>query len=401
MLQKTELQSICFIVNYNLYESKRYFTHHLADSLAKLGVRIKIVDVQEGPLSSEALKEMIDFRPDLTCSFNTLLPISEDRYLGDVLHIPHLSILLDPAIYSTALTRSPFSILSCVDRDDCHLLETSGFPRVFFFPHAVEKSLIGSGKHEKTHEVVFLGSCYDYESLRVSWRQQNPENINQVLDDAIDIVFSDNRTSLAEALTKAWSATGRSPEGVDFPALFYYLDNYTRGRDRVELIRAIKDAPVHVYGALSSDNAVGVLGWSPYLAGNKNVTVHPQVSFTESMHILQHSKIALNSMPFFKNGSHERVLTALAAGALPVTTDTVFFRENFKENEEIVFYQPKKWENVNALIHRYLEDEGLRQEVVARGSLIVEQKFTWDCRAKEMLQSLSSLFKPREESGGG
>lgn len=386
------LKKICLIVNYNMYESKRYFTQKFAEALERRGIQTRIIDVAESQLSAASIGDIVRFSPDLTCSFNTLLPTSENRHLWDLLETPHWSILLDPAIYSTNLAHSPYSIISCVDRDDCSMLQKSGFDRAFFWPHAVEKELIGTGEAKKSFEVVFLGSCYDYESLRVSWRTQCSEPVSKILDDAIDIVFSDNRTSLAAALVQAWGAAKLPLQGVDFPTLFYYLDNYTRGRDRVELIRAVKDIPVHVFGALSDDNAVGILGWSPYLSACKNVTVHPAVPFSEGLEILRRSKIALNSAPFFKNGSHERVLTALACGALPITTDTIFFREHFKEGEEIAFYHPKKWDLVNATIKEYLDNAEKRKQAVQAGAKIVAKSFTWDKRVDEFLQAASDIL---------
>lgn len=394
MANVPSLKKICLIVNYNMYESKRYFTERFAEALERKEITTRIIDVNEGPLSADIIGSIVRFGPDLTCSFNTLMPTGENRFLWDVLQTPHWSILLDPAIYSTSLAQSPYSILSCVDKDDVPLLAGSGFDRAFFWPHAVEKEMIGTGDKEKVYDAVFLGSCYDYESLRVSWRQQNPENINKVLDDAIDLVFSDNRTSLAEALAKAWQAANIPPQGVDFPSLFYYLDNYTRGRDRVELIRAIKDVPVHVFGALSDDNAVGVLGWSPYLAANKNVTVHPPVSFAEGLNIQRKAKVALNSAPFFKNGSHERVLTALACGAVPLTTDTRYFREHFPEGKAAVYYQPLKWEHANEVVKEYVGDEKLRNELVQRGAEIVAKEYTWDKRVEDFMQA-SSVILPK------
>lgn len=387
------ISKICLIVNYNLYESKRYFTDKFAEALERKGLHTRIIDVQEGVLSADAMGSIVRFNPDLTCSFNTLLPVGDNRFLWDVINIPHWSILLDPALYSLNLTRSPYSMLSSVDKDDCANLLASGFNRAFFWPHAVERELIGSGETNKDLDVVFLGSCYDYESLRVSWQQQNSEAINKVLDDAIDLVFSDNHTSLSEALAKAWEAGRHSSQGVDFYSLFYYLDNYTRGRDRVELIRAIKDVPVHVYGSLSEDNAVGVLGWAPYLKGNKNVTVHPPLSFAEGLKVLRRAKISLNSTPFFKNGSHERVLTALACGALSITTDTKYFRESFQDGKGVVFYQPKKWEAVNELVGMHIGNEKRRQQLVEEGAQIVANGFTWDHRVDDFLRQAPQIYR--------
>jgi spore maturation protein CgeB len=331
------------------------------------------------------------FAPTLTCSFNSLLPVSETKFLWDLLEIPHLSILLDPALYSLHLTRSPYSILSCVDRADCGEIQAYQFDNVFFWPHAVERELIIEDDRKRPYEAVFLGSCYDYESLRASWKQRNPEALNKVLDDAIDLVFSEQRLSLAEALVQAWNVAKLDPTGVDFTALFYYLDNYTRGKDRVELIRSIKDTRVHVFGELSQDNAVGILGWSHYLASLPNVTVHPSVPFGEALNILKQSKICLNSMPFFKDGSHERVFASLACGAVPITSDSQFLREAFEDGKELFFYHMNQREAVDGIIKELLTNEPKRKEIALLGGQKVRKEHTWDNRVDQLLKEFPKI----------
>lgn len=174
--------------------------------------------------------------------------------------------------------------------------------------------------------------------------------------------------------------------------MYYYLDNYTRGKDRVELIRSIKDARVHVFGETSQDNAVGILGWKQYLAGQKNVTINPSIPFGAAMHVMRKSKIILNSMPFFKNGTHERVLAGLACGAVPVTTENLFFREIFKDGEDILFYQMDKREDVNAKINQLLADESKREAMARRGAEKVKAGHTWDIRVEQLLTELPAIF---------
>lgn len=386
------LRRICLIVNYNLYESKRYFTEKFAEALERRGIETQIIDVKEQSLGPERIAALRKYAPDLTCSFNTLLPVSDDKFLWDFLETPHWSILLDPALYSLQFTRSPYTLLSCVDRTDVAYVKSSGFENAFFFPHAIEPELVSQGQ-ERPYEVVFFGSCYDYESLRASWRQRNPEAVNKVLDDAIDLVFADHRTSLAEALVKAWNMSGLDPTGADFISLFYYLDNYTRGKDRVELIRSVKDARVHVFGELSTDNAVGILGWHPYLSGQSNVVLHPSVPFADYLTILQQSKICLNSMPFFKNGTHERVFTGLACGAVPITTDNIYFRDNFQPEKELCLYSMRDRRQVNSLINELLADESKRAAIALAGGQKVHQFHTWDQRVDALLEQLPAFIE--------
>jgi spore maturation protein CgeB len=386
------LNKVCFIVNYNLYESKRHFTRKLAEAMNRKGIETHIIDAMENTLNANAMASLRRYGPDLTCSFNSLLPASDNQFLWDILQIPHLAILVDPAIYSIHLTRSPYSILSCVDRDDCDEVRNYQFDNVFFWPHAVEKELNADEGRERPYEVVFLGSCYDYESLRASWRQRNPELINKVLDDAIDLVFGDTKITLAHALVQAWNASKADPAGIDFTSLFYYLDNYTRGKDRVELIRSIKSARVHVFGDRSTDNAVGILGWPQYLASQSNVVVHPSVPFGQALQILKQSKICLNSMPFFKNGSHERIFIGLACGSVPVTSESRYFREVFREGEELLFYSMRDRAPVDGVIQSLLKDEKRRAEIAHKGREKVMANHTWDVRVDQLLEALPPIL---------
>lgn len=392
------LKKICLLTNYNLYESKRYFTEKLAEALERKNIKTKIIDAREGTLGADIIGAIQRFAPDITASFNSLDPIAEKKYLCDFLETPHISFLVDPVFYSTFLVESPYSIVTCVDRNDLAAIRSNGFPNAFFWPHAVERELAAPRNAERPFDVVFLGSCYDYESLRVSWQQRNSAAFNQVLDDAIDIVFSHEHISLAQALVQAWNASGNSPEGVDFMALYYYLDNYTRGKDRVELIRSIKDIPVHVFGELSPDNAVGILGWAPYLAAQKNVTIHPSVPFNEALQIMKQSKIVLNSMPFFRDGTHERIFTALACGCLSVTSESIYLREHFRDGEGIVFYSAKHRSDVNAFINDILKHEHKREEAAAHGREKVLLHHTWDVRVAELLEKLPSILERIEIS---
>lgn len=387
------MRKVCLLTNYNLYESKRYFTEKLAEAMQRHGIDTRIVDARQAALDAETIAAMHRFAPDFTCSFNSFEKTSADgRYLWDFLKIPHVSFLVDPSFYSTTLTGSPFSIISCVDRNDCEVIRASGFENVFFWPHAVERELAPDAKVERIYDVVLMGSCYDYESLRLSWQQRQPATLNRMMDNAIDMVMSDDTIPVAQALVKAWNAAAIDPQGVDFVSLYNYLDTYTRGKDRIDLIRAIKNARVHVFGELAPDNAVGILSWPQYLGAQSNVTLHPSVPFGASMDILKRAKIVLNSMPFFRDGSHERIFTALACGALPCTSESKYLHEQFKEGEELVFYRVGHKDEANACIEALLADEGKRKAAAAKGREKVMQHHTWDSRVQELMRVLPPML---------
>lgn len=385
------IKKICILTNYNFYESKRHFTLALAAALNRRGIESKILDVRENALGAAEISSIVRFGPDVTCSFNSLLPLSKNQFLWDFLEIPHLSILVDPALYSINLINSPYSILSTVDRYDYNDIRSNGFNNVFFWPHAVEADIKYNEKDERPFDVVFLGSCYDYEMLQASWKEVLSEAHCRVLNDAIDIVLGEPYTSLAQALVKAWSSSNLPHDGVNFMQLFYYLDYYTRGKDRVDLINSIQDADIHIFGDLSQDIAGSILGWPQYLSSHPRVNIYPSVKFDEVFEILKKSKICLNSMPFFKNGSHERIFTSLICGAVPLTTDNLYMREMFIEKEDLFLYQSNHLEQVNPIIVDCLQHEEKRREIARNGCQKVKKFHTWDHRVDELLKELPKI----------
>ena len=184
---------------------------------------------------------------------------------------------------------------------------------------------------------------------------------------------------------------GISAQDVNFDRLAYLVDFYARGIDRLHLIRSIKDVPVHVFGGKCWRDIQPVQGWEYYLSKQSNVIVHPPVDYPESLKLLKQSRICLNSMPFFKNGSHERIFASLACGALPLTSDSLYIKEEFIENEDILFYRINSLKHINECVVDILKRPSLILKMVEKGQNKVKIAHTWDQRVQTMLQELSIL----------
>lgn len=391
------IKRVVLLVNYNLYESKRHFTEKLSEALKRHKIETHIIDFHEHAIEANTAAEIQRINPDFTCSFNSFDPLPDKKYLWDFIQIPHISFLVDPALYYVKLTNSPYSILSCVDQSDVTSMRSYNFQNVFFWPHAVEKD-IEEGHGERPYDVVFLGSCYDPDSLKSYWEERNSPEVINVLNTAAEKVLSDRLISLTDALVTSWNEARLPTENVDFMSHFSYLDNYTRGKDRVDLIRAIKDAKVHVFGDLMTGHPAFQRGWSYYLGKQKNVTVHPAVPFGESLRILQQSKICLNSIPCFRHGSHERIFTGLGSGALPITSDSTFWRERFKIGEDFLIYQSGNWGWVNDQVNDLLSDAKKRKAMVSSGRAKVMRDHTWDKRVEQLLKEVTPILEKMKAS---
>lgn len=386
------IERICFLANYNLYESKRRFTKEFAKAFKACNVETLIVDVEERGLNRDHLRKIIKFKPTLTCSFNSMQPASPGVFLWDQIGIPHWSILVDPAIYSINLTTSPLSILSCVDRDDCKALLDHKFRRLFFMPHAIAPPQPLLPRQPRCYPIVMLATCYDYESLQSHWRSTLPPGEMQVLEAAIDHVLSQEAIPLAHALMRAWEESPISQQEIDLELLFYYLDYYTRGYDRVALVRAFKNYPVHIFGSTSHDHPSYKRGWHHYLQDCPHATIHPPVSYDAVPDLLQRSKIALNSMLFFRDGSHERALDSLACGCLPLCSYSLWLKEQFSCGQELLLYPPQGYEAAVEQVADLLNNEQKRALLAESGKEKVLKHHTWLARAKDVIEGLPQLL---------
>lgn len=381
---------LCLLSCNNQYASKRYFTLKFAEALLRKGVETHILSWSHGPFPEELVEEVRKLKPTLTASFHQLPEQEDGKYFWDRLHMNHWSILVDPVFYDLELMRSANSIISCVDKGDCELLQSYHFTRNFFFPHAVDKNLLSITNDDRPIDVLFLGTCYDPEHLYKYWEKNYSKNILNVLEDAVTKVLTETNTTFVRALLLSLVTSGIDPKEVEFDRLANYVDMYSRGIDRLNLIRSITDVPVHVYGDKCWREEQPIEDWNFYLSKQANVTVHPPVSFTEGLKLLQRSKICLNSMPFFKQGTHERVFSAIACGALPLTNLNPYLENEFR-NDEILFYQSNSLKSVNHQIQETLMDSQARSKKIVEGQAVLLNNHTWDQRVDTLLHDLNKL----------
>lgn len=371
---------LCLLSCNNQYASKRHFTQKFAEACQRNGIDTHILSWTNGPLPEELIGKITELAPDLTASFHQLPEQSDGRYFWDRLQLYHWTILLDPVFYDLELMRSPFSIISCVDRNDCELLNTYHFDNTFFFPHAVEKELLLPPTQDRPIDVLMLGTCYDPHNLALHWKKNYQKKIVTTLHDAAEIVLSDTKTTFVRALLQSLTANNINIKEIEFDRLANYVDSYSRGIDRLNLIQSIKDAHIHVYGDKCWREEQPINGWEYYLSSQSNVTIHPAVNFNEALQLMQKSKICLNSMPFFKNGTHERIFTSLACGSTPLSSDNPYLREIFTDNESILFYQSNNLNTVNDIINNTLQNNEKRCSITSIGQDIVQKNHTWDSR---------------------
>ncbi len=381
-----------FMPPYSRYGVLHHMTKKFFEGLQRAGVNCRLLEA-ERTNPKPFLEKLFADPPDCTFSFNGLLPDEEGRFFSDLIRIPHVCGLVDSPNHFFPLIRSQFSILSCVDRFGCDFFRGLNFSRVFFLPHGVEADLEPGDDNSRDHEVLMLSSYIDYEALAQSWQTRFPAPVHRAMNEAARQTLQERDVSYVQLFVNALdkemeNGADIDPRKLNLVAILDEIETFIRGRDRVELVRAIKDARVDIYGSADEN-----LGWKQALGSQPNVHIHEAVDYLEALDLMKRSKIVLNSCSWIKNGTHERTLAGMACGAVVVTEDNIYMREHFKDEQDLLFYRVGHELGLNTKINALLDDDKRRQQIAHHGREMVMKNHTWDQRALMMLRELEPLIQ--------
>lgn len=373
------------------YSSLQYFCYRFAEAATRFGMECSLIELDKYNFT-EILNKVRNLWPDLTVSFNGILPDSKRGFLSDFVGLPHLSILVDPPYGFLPLKDSPYSIISCVDQSYCDFFEALGFQNTFFLPHAFDYHLASDSVPDPDYDIVFLGTCIDHEAVENEWKGRYSKILCKKMGEVADIVLNTPYKGTLEALCKVFGielkmVATESFEGISLMELWPQIDLFIRGKDRIELLKSIKDAKVHVFG--DRYPIANGRGWNDIFNHTiPHVISHPSVPYSESLGIVEKSKIVLNSVPIFKNGSHERIFTGLACDTFVMTNSNRFIDDNFHKEDGVAVYSLKEIDALNQTLHTYLQDDERRLSAVERGKKKVLEHHTWDARIKSLIWEL-------------
>jgi spore maturation protein CgeB len=369
------------------YNVLHHFCEKFYEALKRTGINCRLLAFED------LAQKLLEDPPELTIAFNGVPEVQNHQFLCNVLKIPHLAILVDPphcgAVY---VIDSPYIMLGCDDQYGCTFLESLNFHRSIFIPHAVEKEIKPDPSIEKIYDVVLLGSYDDYEAQKATWNHSYPEPIVKLMEDTAEKTLSDPKLSFINYFSSEFYNIVReySLQNLSIVKLFdamESLEKYIKGRDRSALIKSIKNVPVHIFSKTDQETT-----WSSFLGNdNPNIHVHEGVKYKEAIEIMKRSKILLNPQVKNRYGAHERFFTGTACGAMVISSESQYLKNEFIEREEIEFYSHSNLENLNSMLTYYLVHDEERNILVEKARTKVMAHHTWDERVKALLPQLSGL----------
>ncbi len=385
-----------FMPPFSQYGLLPYLTQQFYNALTRQGVSCKLL-VAERNNPKPFLESIFTDLPDCTLSLDGLLPDDAGNFFCDMIKIPHIACLTENFTEFNILTQSSLNIIACPDAFACDYFKGIGCSQSLFMPHGVNPSLEPDRSLSKKYDVMFVGSCIDYEYIQSEWKKKYPKPIYNTLNNAQEIALSDYSTNYIEALVQSLNTTIQNEkikiESINMLELIQELELFIKGRDRVEMIKAIKDAPVAVFGA-----AIGPSGWEKYLKNQKNVSIHSPIPFESAIEAMKMSKIVLNSSPTSKNGAHARVFAALGTESFLLTNQNIFLDHHFVNGKDLAFYIHGEWSDINEIVVFYLENKAEREAAAKSGREKAMREHTWDHRIQSLLKQLPPLLEKARAS---
>lgn len=390
------------VMFYSGVESFNYFTDQIAEELRKREIEYFILNLADysgdGEHSLNALTRFISSRVDMAVAFDGM-GIKEDLFieLWDSMDTIAVNILMDhPLRFHPTMQHHPRHYVQfCCDRNHVKYVEKyfgDAVPVAEFMPHA--GTFMGqpdmAGYRSRPYDILFSGTYYNPESYLEQVRNNFPQNevLQQFYINLSNYMIEHTQLTTEQAVLDMRERMELCVNGETMKVLFSCaepIDWMARMYYRKQVIEALADAGLEVW-------LLG-RGWENHpSAKRQNVhIINDRVPFAKTLPVMAKAKINLNVMPWFKDGTHDRIFNILLQGSLPVTDSSVWLNENFADGQDIVFYDLRQLEKLPQRIEKYLNNPDEAEAVIQKGFEKVSRQFVWKNCVDQILQAEGKL----------
>lgn len=391
---------VLYIVGKSQYDSTSKFMEEMAHAMEEYGWQVDFLDGRSLDDYTGKREQILQEKYDVVFTMNGMLLEKENALVKKLLEndkVIYCTYLMDhPLIHYERLKRcySKVFVLS-PDRNHVEYMDTymKNIYAEAFLPHAGCSCVNEIAYKERKYDISFMGS-YNNPSVIKAGFQEYPQEMSMLMDEVAKNMINDPSLILEKELNRCLSYHGIEVCQSEFAGIcseFREVDRYVRSVYRDKVIQALVEAEitVHVFGD----------GWENFPHENSGyLCIHPRVNYNESLEIVADSKISLNIMPWFKRGSHDRVLSALLCGAVCLTDGSEWLEEQFKEGEHLYFYSLKSLKYLPMKVKQILKNLEESERVAVQGKALALRQHQWKHRAFEIIEYLEQLTGETEIS---
>lgn len=384
------MKNILLVKPYSQYNAICNYVDEIASSMRKLGCNTYIFDAR-----SDSYQEQFEYIMS-NCEFDVIMNMNgclfEDEFYYKKISskaIHGIYICDHPKSLSLRLRKADKrTIVFCCDNQFCNYMD-------YFLPMVEHKKFIAlsgtSYQEEMPYEqreldLIFTGTYKEPNKIKQQEMLRFHGALAKFVEDMLDDILINTEHTIPETLSVILKKYSQSVSDNEFDELlseFWWIDQYVRFYFRDKLVRTVLNAglKLHVFGN----------GWEDFQSDYKeNLIIHQGGAYAASK-ALANSKIALNIMPWFKDGFQERIASAMLSKTVVFTDESKYIIENFKDGEELLLYSLKDMESIVAHVQYLLGHPQEASQIAEKGYQKI-QDHTWFSRTYDMLRKMETDF---------
>ena len=119
--------------------------------------------------------------------------------------------------------------------------------------------------------------------------------------------------------------------------------------------------------------------------------LHEHLPFEVVTKMMSSTKMIINSNFTIQGGSYERIWHGMARGCAVITNESSYLRDEFGEDEGIIFI-PEKQELLGSFLRQVLGDPDRLSKITAMASQHYSSRHSWRHRAQDLLELLKIKY---------
>ncbi len=371
-----------------ILETLDYFIEKLVNAAMANDIDCYVADTKYGESYSSA--EFYEFIKQDNCiliTFNQIginLVNSQEENVWEKNNVQIYDILVDHPRNFRGAFIEPLASLNvlCIDKDHVRYIKE-------FYPKVNKVTFLGHGGAQedvldydsRRYQVLYVGDCQqkitDFPVL-----EGFEDGGKELYGGAIQRMLVDCSLTTEAAIRLQLEESGEeySLEGFCYvyniasPHIENYIRRYYKQLGMRELDKL--GITVDVYGKNWEDDE--------YQYG-PNIRLHSRVTSRECNYMAGNAKICLNFMPWFKEGTTERVYNAMLSKAVCVSDKSSVLEDIFTDGENIVFFDLNNPLQMAYDVKFLLDHPDVSKFIAENGYKVASQRCTWGNRLKDIV----------------
>lgn len=374
------------------YDSLDLFTMDMADEFLKMGHEVMIYDVRDAAGSLNKFAAFASGKIDFALGYNNLgfnMEVAPGHNVWDDMGILFINILMDhPFHYRTALLNAPRNCaVLCCDRNhvDYIMRFFPNIPMAAFLPHGGNHFETGDLLANRGIDVFYAGGL-------------SKDLVQQIMPVCSKYGMFDGKKMTEEV----YDYLINNPSELSEKAIEQYLKDRKVAVTDDELSEIITDFRVVDSFATSFyrektietlvDNGVDVMvcgrGWEDCKCfKNPHFKYGGFIPAKNVVKVMCNSKIVLNTMTWFKDGSHDRVFNGMLAKAVAITDTSGYMKEVMEQKRNGIMFELPEINELPDIVRDVLGNCTRAQEMADAGYDLAKNNHMMRHRAADIAET--------------